>query len=200
LPNKILIDGPGKKDKIVAASIYKRFGNDAGILIAGEDPMAIPTLAPSSKWKSARVLIADETPATLEFFSRLLEDRGFTTTTADSGAAVLQFLFQNVTWDDFCSETNSGDTVMRMLVPSPINAILLGDLTKPPVDGLDLIRRLRPYHIPIVVATSYGADYSLLAKMAGAKVIVHKFADPTYLITTIEEALQKSPFPKLPPK
>ena len=89
---------------------------------------------------------------------------------------------------------------MRRLVPSPINAILLGDLTKPPVDGLDLIRRLRPYHIPIVVATSYGADYSLLAKMAGAKVIVHKFADPTYLITTIEEALQKSPFPKLPPK
>jgi CheY-like chemotaxis protein len=200
LPNKILIDGPGKKDKIVAASIYKRFGNDAGILIAGENPMAIPTLAPSSKWKSARVLIADETPATLEFFSRLLEDRGFTTTTADSGAAVLQFLFQTVTWDDFCSETNSGDAVIRRLVPSPIDAILLGDLTKPPVDGLDLIRRLRPYHIPIVVATSYGADYSLLAKMAGAKVIVHKFADPTYLITTIEEALQKNPFPKLPPK
>ena len=171
-----------------------------GILFAGENPMAIPTLAPSSKWKSARVLIADETPATLEFFSRLLEDRGFTTTTADSGAAVLQFLFQTVAWDDFCSETNSGDTVMRRLVPSPINAILLGDLTQPPVDGLDLIRRLRPYHIPIVVATSYGADYSLLAKMAGAKVIVHKFADPTYLITTIEEALQKSPFPKLPPK
>ena len=162
--------------------------------------MAIPTLAPSSKWKSARVLIADENSATLEFFSRLLEDRGFTTTTADSGAAVLQFLFQTETWEDFCSVTNNGNVVMRRLVPSPINAILLGDLTKPPVDGLDLIRRLRPYHIPIVVATSYGADYSLLAKMAGAKVIVHKFADPTYLITTIEEALQKSPFPKLPPK
>jgi CheY-like chemotaxis protein len=102
--------------------------------------------------------------------------------------------------EDFCSEANSGDVVLRSLAPPPINAILLGDLTKPPVDGLDLIRRLRPYHIPIVVATSYGADYSLLAKMAGAKVIVHKFADPTYLITTIEEALQKGPFPKLPPK
>jgi CheY-like chemotaxis protein len=151
-------------------------------------------------WKSARILIADETPATLEFFSRLLEDHGFTTTTADSGAAVLQFLFQTVTWEDFCSETGGGDVVMRVRVPSPVNAILLGDLTKPPVDGLDLIRRLRPYHIPIVVATSYGADYSLLAKMAGAKVIVHKFADPTYLITTIEETLQKTPIPKLPPK
>jgi hypothetical protein len=71
-----LIDGHGEKDKIAAASIYEQFGNAVGILIAGEDPMAITTLAPSSKWKSARVLIADETPATLEFFSRLLEDRG----------------------------------------------------------------------------------------------------------------------------
>jgi CheY-like chemotaxis protein len=71
---------------------------------------------------------------------------------------------------------------------------------KPPIDGLDLIRRPRPYRIPVVVATSYGADYALLAKMAGAEVIVHKFAEPTYLITTIEEALQYGPLLKLPPK
>jgi len=196
--HEILIDGSVEKGKIAAASIYN--GNDAGILIAGEDPMAMPTLTSSSKWKSARVLIADENPATLEFLSRLLEDRGFTTVTADSGEAVMQFLFQTVTLDDFTSETNSGDVVMRSLVHPPISAILLGDLMKPPIDGLDLIRRLRAYHIPVVVATSYGADYALLAKMAGAKVIVHKFADPTYLITTIEEALQQGPFPKLPPR
>jgi hypothetical protein len=68
-----------------------------------------------------------------------------------------------------------------------------------PIDGLDLIRRLRPYHNRLVVATSYGADYALLAKMAGAKVIIHKFADPSYLITTIEEAFQHSHlFPTIP--
>ena len=162
--------------------------------------MAIPKSASSSRRKGAQILIADENPATLEFFSRLLEDRGFATQTADSGEAVLQFLFQTVALEDFCSETNSRDVVMRSLAPLPINAILLGDLMKPPIDGLDLIRRLRPYRIPIVVATSYGADYTLLAKMAGAEVIVHKFADPTYLITTVEEALLKYPFLKLPPK
>jgi CheY-like chemotaxis protein len=102
--------------------------------------------------------------------------------------------------DDFSSEINSGDVAMRLPVHHPVNAILLGDLMKPPIDGLDLIRRLRPYRIPIVVATSYGADYALLAKMAGAKVIVHKFAEPTYLITTIEEALQQSLLRILPPK
>ena len=139
--------------------------------------MAIPKSASSSRRGGARILIADENPATLEFFSRLLEDRGFTTLTADSGESVLQSLIQHT-----------------------ISVILLGDLMKPPIDGLDLIRRLRSYHIPVVVATSYGADYALLAKMAGAKVIVHKFADPTYLITTIEDALEQSLFPKLPPK
>jgi CheY-like chemotaxis protein len=158
--------------------------------------MAIQKSVSSSRRRSAQILIADENPATLEFFSRLLEDRGFATQTADSGEAVLQFLFQ----EDFCSETNSGDVVMRSQMASPIDAILLGDLMKPPIDGLDLLRRLRSYHIPIVVATSYGADYALLAKMAGAKVIVHKFAEPAYLITTIEEALQQSLLLKLPPK
>jgi CheY-like chemotaxis protein len=163
----------------------------------------MPTLTSSLKGKSARVLIADENPATLEFFSRLLEDRGFTTMTADSGEAVLQFLFQN-TLDDFSSEINSGDVVMRSLAQPPVNAILLGDLMKPPIDGLDLIRRLRPYHIPVVVATSYGADYTLLAKMAGAEIIIHKFADPKYVITTIEQAIQYGPLYgpllKLPPR
>jgi hypothetical protein len=48
------------------------------------------------------------------------------------------------------------------------------------------------------VATSYGADYALLAKMAGAEVIIHKFADPTFLITTIERALQQRLFPTIP--
>jgi CheY-like chemotaxis protein len=162
--------------------------------------MAMPKSASSSRRRGARILIADESPATLEFFSRLLEDRGFATQTADSGEAVLQFLFQTETLDDFCSETNSGDVVMRTPVPSPVDAILLGDLMKPPIDGLDLLRRLRSYPIPIVVATSYGADYVLLAKMAGAEVIVHKFAEPTHLITTIEEALQQSLLLKPPPK
>jgi two-component system, OmpR family, KDP operon response regulator KdpE len=134
----------------------------------------------SSKRSGAEILIADENPATLEFFSSLLEDRGFTTLTADSGESALQSLTQHT-----------------------ISVILIGDLMKPPVDGLDLIRRLRRYHIPVVVATSYGADYTLLAKMAGAEVIIHKFADPTYLITTIEGALQQRlvpPRPKIPPK
>jgi CheY-like chemotaxis protein len=187
LPNKILIDGPGKKDKMAAASIYKQFGSGGGILIAGEDPMAIPRSASSSRRRGPQILIAGENLATLEFFSRLVEDRGYSTLTADSGEAVLQSL------RDLGEQF--GERYGHI-----VRVILLGDLMKPPIDGLDLIRRLRPYHIPIVVVTSYGADYALLAKQAGAKVIVHKFADPTYLITTIEEALKQSPLLKSPLK
>jgi two-component system, OmpR family, KDP operon response regulator KdpE len=140
-----------------------------------EDIEDVSASSSSSKRSGAEILIADENPATLEFFSRLLEDRGFTTLTADSGESALQSLTQHT-----------------------ISVILIGDLMKPPVDGLDLIRRLRRYHIPVVVATSYGADYTLLAKMAGAEIIIHKFADPTYLITTIERALRQRLFPPMP--
>jgi CheY-like chemotaxis protein len=160
--------------------------------------MAIPKSASSSRRKGAQILIADENPATLEFFSRLLEDNGFTTLTADSGEAVLRLLLGTMTLDE--SWEPDGHRVIMRPLRRPISIILIGDLMKPPVDGLDLIRRLRPYHIPLVVATSYGADYALLAKMAGAKVIIHKFAEPTYVITTIEEALQQSLLLNLPPK
>jgi hypothetical protein len=40
----------------------------------------------------------------------------------------------------------------------------------------------------------------LLAKMAGAEIIIHKFADPTYVITTIEQALQERGLIKLLPR
>ena len=198
MPNKISIDGPGEEDKIAAASIYKQVGKGVRILIAGGGPMATPKSASSSRQKGAKILIADENPATLEFFSHLLEDNGFTTLTADSGEAVLRLLLGTITLDE--SWEPEGRRVIMLPLRRPIRVILIGDLMKPPIDGLDLIRRLRPYHIPLVVATSYGADYALLAKMAGAKVIVHKFAEPTYLITTIEEALQQNPLLILSPE
>jgi len=169
-----------------------------GIEIEDEDPMPILESASSSRRGGAQILIADENPATLEFFSRLLEDNGFTTLTADSGEAVLQLLLGVMTLDERW-EPDGRRVIMRPL-RRPVSIILIGDLMKPPVDGLDLIRRLRPYHIPLVVATSYGPDYTLLAKMAGAEIIIHKFADPTYVVTTIKQALQESHLLKLPPK
>jgi len=168
-----------------------------GILIADEEPA--PESASSSKWDGVNILIADENPATLEFFSCLLEDRGYATLTVDSGEAVLRLLSSTMALVERAWDTNSGEVVMRSILGRSISVILLGDLMKPPIDGLDLIRRLRPYDIPVVVATSYGADYTLLAKMAGAEVIIHKFADPTYLITTIEQAIGHRPRLPLPP-
>jgi len=176
----------------------KRFGNDKGYLIVDDDPIEILASSSSSKRGGAQILIADENPATLEFLSRLLEDRGFTTLTADSGEAVLRSLIGAITLDE--SWEPDGRRVIMRPLRRPIRVILIGDLMKPPIDGLDLIRRLRSYRIPVVVATSYGADYALLAKMAGAKVVIHKFADPTYVITTIEEALQERLFPRIPPR
>src|SRR5262245_39652916 len=167
----------------------KRLGKDMRRLIVEEDPIEILSSSSSSRKGGAQILIADENPATLEFFSCLLEDNGFTTLTADSGEAVLGLLLGTITFD--ASQEPDGRRVIMRPLRRPVSVILIGDLMKPPIDGLDLIRRLRPYHIPLVVATSYGADYTLLAKMAGAEIIIHKFADPTYVVTTIKEALQQ---------
>src|SRR5262245_26441646 len=176
----------------------KRFGNDRGYLIEDDDTIEILASSSSSKRGGAQILIADENPATLEFFSRLLEDRGFTTLTADSGEAVLRLLLCTITLDE--SWEPDGRRVIMRPLRRPIRGILIGDLMKPPIDGIDLIRLLRSYRIPLVVVTSYGVDYELSAKLAGAKVIVHKLADPTYLITTIDEALQQSLLLKPRPK
>src|SRR5262245_31003971 len=169
-----------------------------GIPEEDEDQMPLLESASSSRRGGAQILIADENPATLEFFSGLLEDNGFTTLTADSGEAVLRLLIGDITLEE--SWEPDGRRVIMRPLRRPISVILIGDLMKPPIDGLDLIRRLRPYHIPLVVATSYGADYTLLAKMAGAEIIIHKFADPTYVLTTIEEALIVPPPLLLPPR
>lgn len=194
---KILIDDIGARSTIAAAPILETVRNDMKVLIADEDPLPIPESASSSRRGGVNILIADENPATLDFFSCLLEDRGFTTLTADSGEAALQLLSSTMPLEERVWKTDSGELALRSLSRPPISVILLGDIMKPPIDGLDLIRRLRPYHIPVVVATSYGADYALLAKMAGAEIIVHKFADPTYLITTIEQAIKQRLY--LPP-
>jgi CheY-like chemotaxis protein len=190
---KILIDEPGVRSTITSAPILETVRNDMRVLIADEDPLPILESASSSRRGGVNILIADENPATLDFFSCLLEDRGFTILAAASGEAALQLLSPTMPLEERGWKTGSGELVMRSLSRRPIRLILLGDLMKPPIDGLDLIRRLRPYHIPVVVATSYGADYALLAKMAGAEVVIHKFADPTYLITTIEQAIKSHP-------
>src|SRR5262245_2622854 len=111
------------------------------------------------------ILIADENSATVEFLSQLLADSGFSVLSAASGEAAWELRNQH----QFC-------------------AVLIGDLMKPPIDGIDLIRRMRCYHMPIIVATSYGADYMLLARLAGARIVIHKFVEPTYLIATIKKA------------
>ncbi len=154
-----------------------------------------------------KILIADENPATLEYFSHLLEDRGFTTLTAGSGEAAWELLEQELLkpYYSFTAilpslSINQARSIKLLKQHHSLSAIIIGDLMKPPIDGLDLIRRLRSSLVPVVVATSYGADYMLLARLAGAQIIVHKFSDPAYLITTIEEALRRAPnlMPELP--
>jgi len=118
------------------------------------------------------IMIAEEHPETLHFWRGLFEERGFTVIAAEDGATAWE-LFRAWSFE--------------------IRAVLVGDLMQPPLDGIDLIRRIR--HLPVVVATSYGPDYMLLAKMAGAAAVMRKFDDVGHLVETIKRI---SPGPSEP--
>jgi len=118
------------------------------------------------------IMIAEERPETLHFWRGLFEEQGFTVITAEDGATAWE-LFRAWSFE--------------------IRAVLVGDLMQPPLDGIDLIRRIR--HLPVVVATSYGPDYMLLAKMAGAAAVMRKFDDVGHLVGTIKRI---SPDPREP--
>src|SRR5262247_431602 len=96
--------------------------------------MALPKSASSSRRKDAEILIADENPATLEFFSRLLEDSGFTTLTADSGEAVLRFLFGAKPLDE--RPKPAGGRVIRLAPQRPTRPTLISSLMNPEDEGL----------------------------------------------------------------
>lgn len=112
------------------------------------------------------VLIVEEHPETLQFWRGLFEGHGFAVLTAQDGASAWRLLQSR--WP-------------------AIRAVLIGDLMQPPLDGLDLIRRLR--HLPVVVATSYGPDYMLLARLAGAAIVLRKFGEVDHLVKALRRAL-----------
>ena len=113
---------------------------------------------------SSTLLIAEENAETLHLWRDLFEGQGFNVLAAEDGTAAWQ-LFKS--WSFL------------------IRAVLIGDLMQPPLDGLDLIRRL--HRLPIVVATSYGLDYVLLAKTAGATAVMRKFDEVDRLVETINQ-------------
>ncbi len=85
------------------------------------------------------ILIVDDEPDTLTYFSNLLEDHGFATVTAENGAEAI-----------------------ARVQESPPDLVTL-DITMPETSGVRCYRELREHeawrHIPVIVVTGISEDF-----------------------------------------
>lgn len=126
----------------------------------------------TTRLAAAKVLIVDDDPASLDYFSFALETRGAVVTVAASAREALE-------------------AVSRVLPD-----VILSDIAMPGGDGYWLLREIRRHadrgvrRLPVVAATAYGRDYprdQLLA--AGFHEHLSKPVDPDILCQAIASAV-----------
>jgi CheY-like chemotaxis protein len=122
--------------------------------------------------EKASVLVAEDDPDTRAFLRCWLEGEGLDVLTAEDGAEALALLARSR--------------------PD----LILTDLARPEVDGLELIqqvkRRAEFAAIPIVAMTSYRGRHHSDALSAGAAAVLRKPDDFDQLVGTIHQALLDS--------
>lgn len=115
------------------------------------------------------VLIADDSPDTLEMWRWVLEIEGFNVQTAEDGSLALEILKQDK--------------------PD----VLITDLMMPQLSGFELIRHIRstPHwrQLPIIAVSACPEYYLTEAQNAGANRVIRKPVEFKELIETINECL-----------
>ena len=97
-----------------------------------------PKSTPSARLSQVRVLVVDDEPLVTRVATRLLQRRGVTVESADSGLAAMERLTQD---------------------PMPFDAVLL-DLSMPGMSGTEVLRRLRAElpDLPVIVCSGFGTE------------------------------------------
>jgi len=136
------------------------------------DLLAEPELASESTQPRATILIVDDDEAMTEVLSRRLNQQGFETLSAGSGAA--------------------GLAVAQSREP----ALIVLDLRLPDTDGLAVCQRLvdspNTCHIPVIILSGMeGPDIIRRCRAAGCSFFVRKPYDPNALLVLIRQALQE---------
>jgi DNA-binding NtrC family response regulator len=129
------------------------------------------------------ILVVDDDPLVAETMSAYLMHLGYRVSTALSGAEALQRL----------DEAAHGGSGSHEHDP-PMPAVMLADISMPGMDGLELIRRVRKKHPPIVpvVVTGYGTiELAVKAVRLGAIDFLTKPVVDEELRIAIEKAFQQ---------
>ena len=122
--------------------------------------------------RGCHILIADDEPQVLNLFTRLLTRGGYSVTAVDSGTSALKVL---------------GD--------QPVDLLVL-DLSMPPPDGFELLKRLRTSMPGLRILVTSGFMQGTLLKAAellGATATLAKTDAPIHLLETVDHLLRKRP-------
>src|SRR5579863_2064147 len=119
-----------------------------------------------------QILVVDDDPQVLKLFGKILEDGGY--------AARL---------------VSSGDQVMPLLQREPFDLVVL-DLSMPPPDGFELLKRLRSSMPGLLILVTSGYMHGALLKAAqllGAAGTLPKTDAPRHLLEAVANLLPKHP-------
>jgi DNA-binding NtrC family response regulator len=117
-----------------------------------------------------QVLLADDEPALLNLFRKVLEQEGYQVVTADDGALALK------------------------LVEGGGVELLVTDIEMPNMTGLELLRRVRQYapELPVIIMTG-GSALKTVPEAYGLGVtqFLLKPVLPVQLVTTVRQVLAR---------
>ena len=131
-----------------------------------------PELAPQEGGERETILIVDDDEAMSEVLSRRLEQQGFDTVRADTGAAGLA------------------------IAQSQDPALIVLDLRLPDTDGFTVCQQLADSpatcHIPVIILSGMERpDILRRSRAAGCSFFVRKPYDPNALLVLIRQALDE---------
>ena len=169
------------KGTVEAASAGPDQGSSFRVSLPRQQPLAaVPArtiqTAKRPAAPTARLVVVEDDPDTLEMLKATLEARGFSVTTCESAAEMLE-----------CAEQTNADLV-------------ISDIGMPEVDGFEMIRQLREIKafkdVPAIALSGYASEKDAeTAIAAGFNAHVSKPVDPNELLTLVAGLLQKPPTP-----
>ena len=131
---------------------------------------------------SIRLLLVDDHPVVRQGIRRLLE--------LDKQVSVV-------------CEAGSGEEALEQMEASPADVALM-DIRLPGIDGIETTRRLRTRYpdLKVIILSSFGDEYLVMAIEAGAKGYILKTATQTELVHAVVQAAggQTPIDPKLTPR
>ncbi|MEK6335913.1 MAG: GAF domain-containing protein [Acidobacteriota bacterium] len=167
------------KGTVQAASGGLDRGSSFRVSLPRQQPLAAVPARPIQTAKrpgapTARLIVVEDDPDTLEMLKATLEARGFSVTTCESAAEMLE-----------CAEQTNAD-------------LIISDIGMPEVDGFEMIRQLREIKafkdVPAIALSGYASEKDAeTAIAAGFNAHVSKPVDPTELLTLVAGLLQKAP-------